>query len=152
MIHSTPRPSRSPSYSRHMDSAAVSSNSQRHNQRTGMTRRVMGLLTWLTRRGFAKRLSGRLNRQLSRRLSGQLTSLFRFIRRPLLRQAWPQGLEVSLVWYQLCVMSVCPRISRGLKRCLITRTTYSLGHGLKAMRWPWSYWKSVTLQWPSTSP
>ena len=31
-IHSTPRPSRSPSYSRHMDSAAMSSNAQRRNQ------------------------------------------------------------------------------------------------------------------------
>ena len=31
-IHSTPRPSRSPSYSRHMDSADMSSNAQRHNR------------------------------------------------------------------------------------------------------------------------
>ena len=30
MIHSTPRPSRSPSYSRHMDSTAVSSNARCH--------------------------------------------------------------------------------------------------------------------------
>ena len=30
-IHSTPRPSRSPSYSRHIDSAAVSSNARRHD-------------------------------------------------------------------------------------------------------------------------
>ena len=31
-IHSTPRPSRSPSYSRHMESADMSSNAQRHNR------------------------------------------------------------------------------------------------------------------------
>ena len=31
-IHSTPRPSRIPSYSRHMDSAHMSSNAQRRNQ------------------------------------------------------------------------------------------------------------------------
>ena len=31
-IHSTPRPSRSPSYSRHMESAEMSSNAQRHNR------------------------------------------------------------------------------------------------------------------------
>ena len=35
MIHSTPRPSRIPSYSRHMDSAAVSSNIWRRNQPGG---------------------------------------------------------------------------------------------------------------------
>src|SRR4051812_37340391 len=32
MIHSTPRSSRSPSYSRHMESEALSSNAQRRNQ------------------------------------------------------------------------------------------------------------------------
>ena len=32
MIHSTPRPSRSPSYSRHMESAEMSSNAQRRNR------------------------------------------------------------------------------------------------------------------------
>lgn len=32
MIHSTPRPSQSPSYSRHMESADISSNAQRHNR------------------------------------------------------------------------------------------------------------------------
>src|SRR5918995_2118953 len=31
-IHSTPRPSRSPSYSSHMDSADMSSNAQRRNR------------------------------------------------------------------------------------------------------------------------
>ena len=31
-VHSTPRPSQSPSYSRHIDSAAVSSNARRRNQ------------------------------------------------------------------------------------------------------------------------
>ena len=43
--------------------------------RAGMTRRMMELLTWLTRRGFTKKLSGRFNRQLSWRL----TRLFQFI-------------------------------------------------------------------------
>ena len=31
-IHSTPRPRRSPSYSRHMESTEMSSNAQRHNR------------------------------------------------------------------------------------------------------------------------
>ena len=35
MIPSTPRPSRSPSYSRHMDPAAISSNIRRRNQPGG---------------------------------------------------------------------------------------------------------------------
>ena len=35
MIHSTPRPSRSPSYSRHMETEALSSNAQRRNQPDG---------------------------------------------------------------------------------------------------------------------
>ena len=48
----------------------------------GMARRTMELLTWLTRIGSAKRLSGRFSRQLIMRL----TKLFRFIQRPLLKQ------------------------------------------------------------------
>ena len=44
-IHSTPRPSQSPSYSRHIDSAAVSSNAQRRDQPCGHDPALMELLT-----------------------------------------------------------------------------------------------------------
>ena len=45
-----------------------------------------------------------------------------------------------------------PKDFKGPRKVPNYTPTYSLGHGLKTMKWPWSYWKSVTLQWPSTSP
>ena len=115
--------------------------------RVGMSRRRVEPLTWQIRRESVKRLSGRLNWQLSRRL----IRLFRFIRQPPLRQEWPQEHEVSLAWCRLYIMSACQKTLKGLVRCLITRPTYSLGHGLKVMRWQWSGWRTAMQQWVSIS-
>ena len=114
----------------------------------GMSRCGLEPLTWRIRRGFVKRRNEQLKWQQIKRL----IKLFRLIQQPRSRQEWPQESEACLAWCRPYVMSVCQRTSRGLVRCLITRPTCSLGHGLKVMRWPWSCWRSATQQWLSTSP
>ena len=147
-IHSTPCPSRSPSYSRHMESAEMSSNAQRHN--------------WPYR--YEPVRAGALNLADQERIRQEAEWAAQIAAEQAAHQTFPDypatsveagvatRIEVYLAWSQPYAMSGCPRISRDLVRCLTTRLTYSRGLGLRVMRWLWSYWRLVILQWPNILP
>ena len=147
-IHSTPRQAirqnRSPSYRRHMVSAAGSSNVRRHDFPGGDGPVHNGAFN-------------AVDQDRARQEAGQAAQLTAYQPLPVYPTASIEAgiatrTEVSLVWYRLSVTNVCPKISKDLGRYLITWPTYTLEHGSKATRWLWSYWRLVKRQWPNTSP
>ena len=138
MIHSTPPPwlapprqNRSPSYSRHTESEALSSNAQRRDQHGGynpVQNRV------------------RQENERAAQLAAQQAAHQDIPEYP--TTSTEMGVATRTGGVPCLIPALhnmrLPRTSRDLERCRITRQTYSLKHGSRVMRWPWNCWRLVT--------